>query len=647
MSFEDDVKTKIREITRDLEEDRELQLDVAMELESHLWESYDSALESGMSEEESQEHAFMEFGDLVDVKTRIVGGNIKRMKSRAIAKVFLWYISLPISIIFALYLGWNEFSEIRAVNEIMRNGTRLIEKIDKDSPLLKLRQLESYSDGFDENLCNELIKEFPNNGYLDALWVARNCRKFIDYESFTIADVKGFNTLIDRLKIISQKSEYSAYHYEELAKIQHMGKPGFSKLILQIGQSASFMLPEVSMWRTLGRVIFKAGNVENTILFGGVCQKILKQSDTLIVLLIMGAVGGIYKDHDGLVTKVKDQSPETHHFFMKCYNVIKSWRNSNDKKDELKELLISKGGVLASMIVPALRDVSLTEESLEPSRRMEYSFFEKVYFVILNSFLFVVTLSILIFALIKRFFSKDKIFLITYNFREWGSHIAKTVMLPILIYQVYKLLPFSSANYGIRQSYWILGLEIITLTACLIYWSSYRILKKQSERLEVLDLEKSSQINLKNYTVLFISMVLLGIAMCVALNEKLLEFFYPLNVLLHMNDSQLNVVEIKVLEYVGVFTTGVIFMVCFWWLLWKRLSFKAISVYNLATTLCLHLAFVSLILGLYSSTYLGALEAHYFKKDNFVFSTNKPTMFTAIEENVVIELKEKILGSKN
>ena len=115
----------------------------------------------------------------------------------------------------------------------------------------------------------------------------------------------------------------------------------------------------------------------------------------------------------------------------------------------------------------------------------------------------------------------------------------------------------------------------------------------------------------------------------------------------YINNTEQNVIEGLVLDYIEIIVAGAVVMTFFWWLLRNSLSLKTVSVYNLATALSLHLAFVSLILGLYSTAYLGTLEAHYFKKDNFVFNTDKPTMFTAIEENVVVDLKAKILQSKN
>ncbi|MCH2204986.1 MAG: hypothetical protein MK132_03830 [Lentisphaerales bacterium] len=136
MSIEEEIKSKVREISRDLEEDRELQLDVEMELESHLWESYDNALDRGLSEAESKEHAFKEFGEIVEVKSRIISGNIKRMKSRARLKVLLWYAFLPLALLSALYLGWSELSELHMVNDTMRNKTRIIAQVEKDSPLI-------------------------------------------------------------------------------------------------------------------------------------------------------------------------------------------------------------------------------------------------------------------------------------------------------------------------------------------------------------------------------------------------------------------------------------------------------------------------------------------------------------------------------
>ena len=181
---------------------------------------------------------------------------------------------------------------------------------------------------------------------------------------------------------MSTKSKYTAYHYEEIEMIHHFGKPGFSKFMLQLGQSAGFILPDLGMWRRLAKVVFKKGNVQEALLYGKVCRKALEGSDTLISVLVFAEVGRIFLRNQELSQKVKLASPETYNFFSTSAKTVDEWKKKDDK-GELKKLINSKGGVLASMILPAFNDTLgiVTEKSLEPSRKMEYSFFENIYFI--------------------------------------------------------------------------------------------------------------------------------------------------------------------------------------------------------------------------------------------------------------------------
>ena len=101
MSFEKEIQQKVEELSRDLSGDLELQLDVQFELENHLWESYDANLARGLTEEESREQAFKDFGALNEVKERLLAANLKRLNQRAQLKALLWYAFVPFAIVMA------------------------------------------------------------------------------------------------------------------------------------------------------------------------------------------------------------------------------------------------------------------------------------------------------------------------------------------------------------------------------------------------------------------------------------------------------------------------------------------------------------------------------------------------------------------
>ncbi|MCH2204985.1 MAG: hypothetical protein MK132_03825 [Lentisphaerales bacterium] len=450
---------------------------------------------------------------------------------------------------------------------------------------------------------------------------------------------------------MSKKSEYTAYHYEELKKIQHFGKPGFSKLIMHIGHAASFILPSMSMWRVLGRAVFESGNVDDIILYGDVCKKMFKGSDTLITGLVVGAIGRMFLENAETAKNVQKLSPETYKFFKRANDAVSNWRASKVDEADRHKLIKDKGSILVSMIMPSLRGTSgiITEESLEPSRKMEYSFFEKIYFILLNSLVFIVTISVIALAFIARFMTKGKAFIISLSLREWLSHVGKTILVPLLCYQLFKLLPFSSYENSFRESFWGLGLEIFTLTVLITYWSSYVILKKHSDRLEILDLEERSPVNLKTYSLVFFSMILLSIVVCFSFNQQVVDLLYGIDILVRLDALREGESSkgISALEYLEMIVASLIFLGFLWRTLWQQASMKAASVFSLASGMALHLAFMALVLGLYSTVYLGTVEKHYFEKDTLLVNLDNPTLFTSVEEHVVRKLKQQILESSD
>ena len=95
----------IEEITLVLKDDEELRQDVSHELSTHFEDSKAAFLEEGKAEEESDALALKAFGEPTQVAEQLADSNRGRMKTRAVLRMFLGRILVPLSLLVALWFG--------------------------------------------------------------------------------------------------------------------------------------------------------------------------------------------------------------------------------------------------------------------------------------------------------------------------------------------------------------------------------------------------------------------------------------------------------------------------------------------------------------------------------------------------------------
>jgi hypothetical protein len=619
VSFEKEISGKVEELSRDLEGDLELQLDVQFELENHLWESYDANIEHGMSEAESSEQAFKDFGALNEVKERLLAGNLKRLNKRAKFNALMWYAFVPFSIVLAVVLSVYDVSQT-------------VQKFPKSSLDPKILNVRSLAEEFDENLYQDLVEELPQNAYLDSLWISHHMEDYINKEDHEVKSEEAFSELLLRVNQMVGKHEFTAYWTEEIKAYKDHGRPGLVKTIRDIGNSASFILPSLGAWRDFASVVIKRGKAEEVLLLEKVCAQRLKNSGTLIEVLVIGAIANIYVKNENLVQR-EDLKSSTE-FFSHCSAVIQDWKAEKKTDISNDELLKTRSGILASMVLPAIGN---TEEMKDPdfytkSRELEYNFLEKSCFSVLNYTLFLLVLVFIGYLSWQKFISKNKASLQVYSMREWLSHWLKFMALPLVIYQVYKLLPFASIHWNIKEKIYLYPIELLSMTAAVFVLSFYVLLNKYCKKLVIFDLVDKKSVDQK---CLLLLMCFIIIPIVVVFGFSLKQFAEELFSMVFLEPGFNGYNYWVPYGLVFIFFL-LIFLFTLWFFKISPSAFKSIVQGQLINS-----AFIIITVSLYSLVYIGGLEKNNASKDQLF---NFESSFSSVEEKVTEQLKQDMLS---
>ncbi|HEX2949622.1 MAG TPA: permease prefix domain 1-containing protein [Armatimonadota bacterium] len=104
--MDDRFSQLITDATSGLKDDPELRLDVATELTSHLEETARHFADEGMNDAESTEQAMKTFGSPLEVAGELLEANKHRMRLRALARLVLRAVVVPVAVLIALYIGY-------------------------------------------------------------------------------------------------------------------------------------------------------------------------------------------------------------------------------------------------------------------------------------------------------------------------------------------------------------------------------------------------------------------------------------------------------------------------------------------------------------------------------------------------------------
>lgn len=115
-----DPRLLLDEVTWGLKRDPELRAEVRHELGSHLEDAHDEALSQGKTEEESWEIAMESFGSPVEIAEELTYSNQRRMKVRAVARLVLGRVVVPLSLVVASVVFVHQSKRMAALKAVGR-----------------------------------------------------------------------------------------------------------------------------------------------------------------------------------------------------------------------------------------------------------------------------------------------------------------------------------------------------------------------------------------------------------------------------------------------------------------------------------------------------------------------------------------------
>ena len=122
----------IEEATLVLKDDAELRLEAAHDLRARFEDSKAESLAEGKPEEESEALALKAFGDPKQIAKQLAHSNQGRMKTRALVRMFLGRILVPLSVVLVMWMGWYFFAErsviVSMLDELGETGDESIVK---------------------------------------------------------------------------------------------------------------------------------------------------------------------------------------------------------------------------------------------------------------------------------------------------------------------------------------------------------------------------------------------------------------------------------------------------------------------------------------------------------------------------------------
>ena len=175
------------------------------------------------------------------------------------------YAFIPLVVLLAFGLGWREWREFIELQDLQAELMIGYHEPVKQRKTL-LRRLEKANGEKFNELFKQAEKQYPDNAFIDMLWIENHLEQYADTEKYTIADKKQFELIIERLKLLNTRSTYDSQRSKEtqleLDAIQAEYRPGFNRNIKQLSICSSVILPEVRSQRLLSEIICNKASEE-------------------------------------------------------------------------------------------------------------------------------------------------------------------------------------------------------------------------------------------------------------------------------------------------------------------------------------------------------------------------------------------------
>ncbi len=495
----------VSECTRPLSDDRELELDIAQELRSHLEDKCDELKRKGVPGEKAAEEAVKEFGDSTAISESLYRANLPRFQFRAklrLAAKILIFPLLLLGLYFALDLRLIQASaEIQDLNglpsHLLKTLSGYLEKGKKLTPDEKLIVFGGTSTAKDEMVAESdrqraIWERFPENrvylaNYIKTLigdsrkdYVISEVRKAIGIEPenaaynyilcglllrealepsktwkkgdppekfYTVRDRRKLDQAMSELKKGMQKPYFHLYIQDmaqERMKILDF-KTDYIGQIHRIAFTAGILLQSLS----LEREIFRAPPLyANLLLSEG------KESEAEFYL---DAWKHIIPQFNNDSFTLIDQL-----VIGACLNIQHDYAVRRKDTQRIKELAIAveptntwrakssktetemikkHAGILSGMLLPALKEEVLTPESLAPERNLNYSLADSAALA-LQAVLILLFLLVNAILLSVLYLEGQRPFLIFLPWKTVLKIVLFGLLLPLGIYLLYSRIDF-------------------------------------------------------------------------------------------------------------------------------------------------------------------------------------------------------------
>ena len=630
--FDEKARALAKQLCDSLKDDLELQLETEEELYNHLMEAYDSALERGNNEEEAEESAFSHFGDTSELSQMLLEGNLKRMKLRARVRFFLSYCFPPLVIVMALVIGlysWNIFSLINR-GEVKKDLIREFESLISDrSPNAKKGELFS-----------EIERTYEDNAFVDLLWLSWQLNEHYDSEEKIL---KGVSTeeVKERVRLFNERSDYDDLRKEFLQRKENLvsSNDTFIDNIRIIGIRASTVLTELTTIRDVGAILLSEEissekKWENVVLLDRFYQRVMEESSRLLIndLVLMSAYGQIYeslKDHSNLpshIAEIRDRS-------LKIQGISEEQKKlRRQKNDEVS----SKAGIMVAMVLPGLGYMPEVDE-LSPSRRFEMTSFTRMWNQVISVF-FILLLAMVLFVVSSLKLLKVRKLRINLllEFKQIRKLVFYFIILPFLVFEVYKILPFSSHSWSIGESLVYFIVEQIVLF--LVLPMTFLFVMSSLFKKKMITLGMSFKSNFDK--LIYFSWGIMAVILIFLYSNKV--FFSDNDGLIHYVIGQGNYDSFTRGPALAGMTFGAVAYYLITVIILMRSSgrvYRLVQLKGVAISVAIYVLFLSL----YSNVYLYQQERYFCSKDKLLIPSSDGVGMTQLEMDVSTRLRQKML----
>jgi hypothetical protein len=207
--------------------------------------------------------------------------------------------------------------------------------------------------------------------------------------------------------------------------------------------------------------------------------------------------------------------------------------------------------------------------------------------------------------------------------------------LPLIAYQLYKLLPFASINWSLKEVMVLYPSELFVLTFILFIASAASLFWQYRKKLCLFDLLSENSLSTKRITILGLcALVLMGpllifmghIALAISGMEDVLKVFF--------DKSTYRFNELFMLLLIVI---PLLLILC----LIRYYKIPHVALRSFAQGQLINLSFLLLSLSLYSFLYLGHLESKNVQEDRLF---NSDIGFSSVEVKVTNKLKQQMLS---